>query len=165
MTSQSQSHAGQHALSAVPSLVRESPTGPETPVQVMGPARILAVDDNPINLEVLREQLRILGHAVDCAECGADALVKWTASDYRLLLVDCQMPVMDGRELALRIRQQEHQSNKHAPIRIIGWTGNATEENASACMAAGMDDLLTKPVTLRMLAEKLVRWLPPATSR
>jgi CheY-like chemotaxis protein/HPt (histidine-containing phosphotransfer) domain-containing protein len=121
-------------------------------------ALILVAEDNPTNRDVIRRQLNILGYACEMAEDGKSALATWRNNDYALLLTDIQMPNMDGYDLARSIRKDEERTGGRKPI--IAVTANAMQGEAEKCLAAGMDDYLSKPVELKSLREKLQRWMP-----
>ncbi len=120
--------------------------------------RVLAVDDYDVNLEVLAGQLEILGVAVDLARSGIEALPRWRTGDYALVLTDIHMPDMDGLELTRQIRAEEAARGDGARTPIVALTANALKGEADRCLAAGMDDYLTKPLTLDRLREALDRW-------
>lgn len=120
---------------------------------------VLLVDDHRTNRALLVRQLNILGYATETAEDGMDALEKWRSGRFALLLTDCNMPRMDGYELARRIREAESAQGLHR-IPIIACTANALGSDADLCFAAGMDDYLAKPVDLTQLLAKLDQWLP-----
>jgi PAS domain S-box-containing protein len=120
---------------------------------------ILLVDDHVTNRMVLARQLNVLGYAVETAENGAQALELWRLARYGMVIADCNMPLMDGYELARRIREIEaEQGMKRTPI--VACTANALRGEAAICLAAGMDDYLAKPVRLIELQAKVSRWLP-----
>ena len=121
--------------------------------------RVLAIDDYPINLEVLTGQLEILGVAVDTAADGIEGLTKWRRQAYALILTDIHMPDMDGFELTRQIRAEEATgpAGRHTPI--VALTANALKGEAEKCLAAGMDGYLTKPLTLDRLREAVQRWM------
>ena len=119
---------------------------------------ILAVEDHPVNRQVLMRQLHTLGYAVEMAENGVEALGKWQTGDFALVLTDCHMPEMDGFELTAAIRAAEETSKAHTPI--IAATANALQGEAENCLRAGMDGYLSKPVKLEQLAEEIGKWLP-----
>ncbi|WP_395458485.1 response regulator [Azospirillum melinis] len=121
---------------------------------------ILVAEDHPTNRQVIQRQLTLLGHVMETAEDGAQALALWRAGGHGLLLTDCQMPEMDGMELARSIRAAEGESGARLPIVAI--TANATENEAQLCLLAGMDDTLAKPVSLADLRRVVDRFLPPA---
>jgi PAS domain S-box-containing protein len=105
-------------------------------------ARILLADDEPINQMITRELLEEAGLAVEIAANGAEALALATRADYDLILMDLQMPVMDGLEATQRIRRLPH----GATLPILALTANAFVDVQARCLAAGMTDFITKPV-------------------
>lgn len=116
--------------------------------------RVLIVDDHPVNLAILARQVVSMGHDCDVADDGAAAFVKWQSGRYGIVVTDCNMPGMDGYELARRIRADE--SARGLPrTRIVACTANLVAGEAEKCRAAGMDDYLAKPVELHALREKL----------
>jgi len=123
-------------------------------------ARVLVVDDYEANLEVLSGQLEILGIAADTARDGIEALTRWRAGRYDLVLTDIHMPDMDGYELTrqIRIEEEARPGNRRTPI--VALTANALKGEAERCRAVGMDDYLTKPLMLDRLRETMERWLP-----
>ncbi len=121
--------------------------------------RVLAVDDYPVNLEVLTGQLEILGVPVDTAEDGLEALTRWRERPYALLLTDIHMPDMDGFELTRHIRAEEEISRSGQRTPIVALTANALKGEADRCLAAGMDGYLTKPLTLDRLRQEVERWM------
>ena len=121
--------------------------------------RVLAVDDYPINLEVLTGQLEILGVPVETAASGLEALTKWRSQPYALILTDIHMPDMDGFELTRQIRAEETSGQEGQRIPIVALTANALKGEADRCLAAGMDGYLTKPLTLGRLREAIERWM------
>ena len=123
--------------------------------------RILVVDDHPLNRMLLKQQLGLLGLQAEQATDGVDALAKYQAAHFDLIITDCHMPEMDGYELTYRIRDMEHQTGQ-ARVPIIAWTANVLAEEAEHCHVAGMDDLLTKPTELSDLRATLAKWLPHA---
>ncbi|MFM5324959.1 ATP-binding protein [Aeromonas veronii] len=127
----------------------------------MQPCRVLLVEDNPLNQSLVIRQLRQLGMNCDVAEHGQQALEMVAQHPYELVLCDCQMPVMDGYEFTRRIRAAE----KGERQLIIAMTANVLPEQAERCSAAGMDDLLDKPVLLDTLRQMLLKWqiLPAPT--
>ena len=131
---------------------------------------VLAVDDYPMNVEVLTGQLEILDVPVDSATNGLEALTKWREKPYALVLTDIHMPDMDGFELTRQIRAEEALAASGRRTPIVALTANALKGEADRCLAAGMDGYLTKPLTLERLRETLERWMtqpvdtPPAAA-
>ncbi|MGE0117931.1 MAG: response regulator [Dongiaceae bacterium] len=121
-------------------------------------ARILIAEDNPVNREVAGEALRQLGCQVDMANDGRQAIEGWESNAYDVILMDCHMPNMDGIEAAKIIRVRE-ETDGRARTPIIALTANARGEDYQNCIAAGMDDYLTKPLTLDELRVALDRWI------
>jgi signal transduction histidine kinase/ActR/RegA family two-component response regulator len=124
-----------------------------------GGARALLVDDHPVNLKVLGAMLSLLGFEVSTAESAARALEMLSEGEYDLMLTDCQMPVMDGYQLAGQVREA-----LGLTLPIIAVTGNASAGERDNCLRAGMNDYLTKPVTQRALRKVLLRQLPAGSS-
>jgi signal transduction histidine kinase/CheY-like chemotaxis protein len=118
---------------------------------------ILLVEDHPLNREVITRQLHLLGYTVDTAENGVVALMALAQTRYGAILTDCSMPEMDGFELTRRIR--EHPSD-NSSIPIIALTANVMAGESKKCLAAGMNDYLSKPVEMRALHGCLERHLP-----
>jgi two-component system sensor histidine kinase/response regulator len=125
-------------------------------------ACILAVEDNLVNQKVVRLMLAKLGYAVDIANNGHEAIAALQRKPYALLLMDEQMPVMDGFAATRFIRQAQAAGTPGIPavLRIIAMTANAMSGDREACLAAGMDDYLAKPVKPEALREMLARYLP-----
>ena len=123
-------------------------------------ARILLVEDHPVNQTLMKTLLRRMGHTVALAEHGAEALELLAAHSYDLVLMDLQMPVMGGIEATRRLREREAGTARHLPV--IALTARAMGGDREACMAAGMDDYLSKPVDPDLLRATLARWLPPS---
>lgn len=118
--------------------------------------RALIVEDNAVNLEMVRAMLDMLGFTVITARNGHEgALAAAADPDLDLILMDCQMPVMDGLAATRAIRESEP-AGTHVPI--VALTGNAMPGDREACMAAGMDDYLAKPFSLKALKGMLDRW-------
>jgi CheY-like chemotaxis protein len=122
--------------------------------------RILLVEDNALNQEVATELLLDMGFEVDLAEDGVVAVAQATQQGYDLILMDLQMPRMDGLEATQRIRQLA----AHAQTPIVAMTANAFAEDRAAAVAAGMNDHLAKPVDPDLLSHVLATWLPDAVS-
>ncbi len=122
-------------------------------------ARILVVEDNLTNQEVALAMLMKLGYQADVASTGADALKALRDADYDVVLMDCEMPVMDGYEATRRIRA--HGGARNSDVPILALTADAMSEARERCLAAGMNDYLTKPLEPQQLDEALKRWLAP----
>lgn len=119
---------------------------------------VLAVDDHPVNRNLLVQQIRLLGLRADAAENGEKALSMWQNGNYFLVITDCHMPEMDGYELARIIREKERElSSGHVPI--VAWTANALTEESDRCRRSGMDDVLVKPASMIQLKKMLAKWL------
>jgi two-component system sensor histidine kinase/response regulator len=141
-----------------PETLAGAPPAAPTPAARGAAPRILLVEDNPVNREVAVAMLENLGCATEAAENGWLAIEAMTATTYDAVLMDCQMPIMDGLTAAGEIRRREHTSGA-ARVPIIALTANAMEGERERCLAAGMDDFLSKPFTQRQLATLLRRWL------
>jgi signal transduction histidine kinase/FixJ family two-component response regulator len=143
--------------------IAKRPRGAASPVPPAGGAAIigevLAVDDYPINLEVLKGQLGLLGVPITTAAGGLEALTKWRERPFALVLTDIHMPDMDGFELTRQIRTEEALGAAGRQTPIVALTANALKGEATRCTAAGMDGYLTKPLTLDRLRETVERWM------
>lgn len=133
---------------------------PQPPVRLRG--RVLLAEDNLVNQEVALAMLQNLGLASETVGNGADALelLAREPGTFDLILMDCQMPVMDGFEATARLRQQELFRGNHMPI--VALTANAVAGDRERCLDAGMDDYLSKPFTQDQLSNLLSKWLPAA---
>ena len=139
-----------------------SPTGPARPGGRLH-GRVLLAEDNPVNQELAQAMLLGLGLTVAIARHGEEALALAAAQPFDAILMDCQMPVMDGYQATAALRARETPGGPHLPV--IALTANAMEGDRNLCLAAGMDDYLAKPYTAAQLEATLQRWLPPATTR
>ncbi|HNF88576.1 MAG TPA: CHASE domain-containing protein [Thiobacillaceae bacterium] len=138
-----------------------APVEPEASPSASGLAgrRVLFVEDNPVNARVIDGFLRRMGLETSLAENGRIALDALLANQIPdLILMDCQMPVMNGYEATQALRIWENQTNRRR-IPVIALTANAYETDRQACLAAGMDDYLSKPVEWERLQAKLAQWL------
>ncbi len=115
---------------------------------------ILVIDDYPANRQLLTQQLNYLGHRVEDAEDGAHGLRAWRNGQFDVVITDCNMPLMNGYELARAIRAEET-ARGSPPSLILGFTANAQPEEKGRCLAAGMDDCLFKPISLKDLSARL----------
>ena len=118
--------------------------------------RVLVVEDQPLNREVAHGMLTSLGLRVETANDGQEALARLERERFDLVLMDCEMPVMDGLSAAVALRQREG-SGPRTPI--VALTADATDTGRAACLAAGMDDYLTKPFSRDALHNTLAKWL------
>ncbi len=121
-------------------------------------AYLLLVEDNEVNQEVAQELLGGAGVRVDIASNGAMALAKIAVNDYDGVLMDCQMPVMDGYEATRKIRANPRNAN----LPVIAMTANAMVGDKDKCVAAGMNDFIAKPIDVAQLFGTLARWVTPA---
>jgi CheY-like chemotaxis protein len=116
--------------------------------------RILIVEDNTFNQRVAASLLHKLGHEADVAANGREGVDKWRRVHYDLVLMDCQMPVMDGYQATAEIRAEERAA-RHTPI--VALTALTLTGDREKCLASGMDDYLTKPVHLSELESAIER--------
>ncbi len=134
----------------------------EVPAPVQPPARlsgrVLIVEDNAVNQMIAKRLVNALGLHAAIVDSGESALESLTAGAYDLVLMDCQMPGLDGYETTRRLRQREE--SRRLPV--IAMTANAMKGDRELCLAAGMDDYLSKPIRLDRLREMLSRYLPAA---
>jgi signal transduction histidine kinase/DNA-binding response OmpR family regulator len=137
---------------------------PDAPVHVIEQeckglgGRVLVAEDNPVNQQVAAAMLESLGVAYSMADTGLSALRQVLREEFDLVLMDCQMPEMDGFEATAEIRRRQH-SGGLRPVPVVALTANAVEGDRERCIAAGMDDYLSKPFTREQLASTLRRWL------
>ena len=118
---------------------------------------LLLVEDNAANMRVTRALLEILGCDVTPATNGMEAVEAYRNNAFDLVLMDCQMPEMDGYEATRTIRQLESVQGRSTPI--VALTAHAMAGSREASLAAGMNDQLTKPLTMAALTAKLTEWL------
>jgi PAS domain S-box-containing protein len=119
--------------------------------------RILLVEDTPTNQKVITYQLQTLGYQVKCVNNGQEALNELHQQSYHVVLMDCLMPVLDGYETTRQLRQEE---GKSCHTIIIAMTAHAFDQDRQKCLDVGMDDYISKPVTIETLDGILSRWLP-----
>lgn len=149
-------------LLSSPSASEGAPPAQRKPATVPAPddagPLLLLAEDNPVNQRVARGQLAALGYRVDVVADGLAAVEAARTGRYAAVLMDCQMPRMDGYQATARIREQEQASDTRR-VPIIAVTASAMRADRDRCLAVGMDDHLAKPVRLPLLAETLGRWL------
>ncbi|HVY30116.1 MAG TPA: ATP-binding protein [Polyangiaceae bacterium] len=146
----------------LPSSMRERPLAPPPSAKSAGGSRkILVAEDNPINQEVMREVLSELGYEADIVENGALALLALEHESYPVVLMDCQMPELDGYGAAREIRRREGEGHR---IPLIAVTAHAFEGERQKAISAGMDDYVTKPIDARVLNATIERWWPKSIS-
>jgi len=149
--------------------VLEQPVGAQAPsktlitrytlaeIQQQDQPRILVVEDNPINQKLAVRLLDKMGYRIDIAANGREALNALENVSYALVLMDCQMPVMDGFEATLQMRQRDQQRGEHTPI--VAVTAHAGKGDRERCFAVGMDGYITKPVKPEDLRATVSRWM------
>ncbi len=128
-------------------------------------ARVLVADDHTINQQLAVLMLEQMGHRVDVVANGLEAVEAFSRKSYDVVFMDCQMPEMDGYEATKEIRHRERTGNMHGGCRvsIIAMTANAMQGDREKCLAAGMDDYLSKPIKREGLKKILDRWTPADT--
>ena len=126
-----------------------------TPIRPIRARRILVVEDNATNQILARRMVEKLGHKADVVGNGKEALAALAAGEYDLILMDCQMPEMDGYEATRLIREGEAGTGRHVPV--VAMTANAVVGEREHCLAAGMDDYSAKPVKVSVLVAVLQR--------
>ncbi|WP_416425371.1 transporter substrate-binding domain-containing protein [Pseudomonas sp. App30] len=137
----------------LPALASAPAPTPAPAAQLHG-LRVLVVDDHPANRLLMTQQLDFLGLSATTADNGEAGLQAALASAFDVLLVDCNMPGMDGYELTRRLRQHEQSHGQHPRV-ILGYTASAQHQERERCLAAGMDDCLFKPISLTDLSHAL----------
>lgn len=159
---------GTHIQARIPIVIAEAPATPapapvtsERPVmpRMSGPGRILLVEDNPVNQKIMIKILEMLGWPYQLAVNGQEA-VDWAQREsFSIILMDCQMPVMDGLE-ATRLIRQGNNPNQFTPI--IAVTANVSDLDRDNCMSVGMNAYLAKPVKPQHIHEAISHWAPPS---
>jgi len=115
------------------------------------PARILLAEDHEVNQRLARRILEKGGHNVATAVTGVEAIAAWRAGDFDVILMDVQMPEMDGFEATMQIRAEEQRTGRH--VHIIAMTAHAMTGDRERCLAAGMDAYIAKPIRAADLLE------------
>ena len=143
----------------------KSGTPAAAPLKQIG-AHVLLAEDNPVNQELARTMLEDLGCSVVLVENGQEAVDALTDAPfdrmqrgYDVVLMDCQMPVLDGFEATRQIRRWEAQHSRKRPLPIVALTANALAGDRERCLEAGMNDYLSKPFTLEQLGNHIKRWM------
>ncbi|MGZ8315121.1 MAG: response regulator [Telluria sp.] len=153
-------------LAAAGGIIAPPPSSAPQPGQRARLRKVLLAEDNPVNVEVATAMLDSLGLDVQCVSNGEEAAKAARSGEYDIVLMDCQMPVMDGFAATAEIRRHEHRNGRSRNLPIIAITANALQGDRESCLAAGMDDYLSKPFTQQQLGTVIGRWvvLPmPAT--
>jgi PAS domain S-box-containing protein len=147
-----------HSAQSIAFSSQAAPT-PAVPALVLpGKVRILLAEDNPVNQRVALAMLKRLGCRTDVVANGWEAVLALQKASYDLVLMDCQMPEMDGFEATRAVRLKEAEANSSC-IPIIAMTASAMQADRERCLQAGMSDFIAKPVQPGELAEMLARWL------
>jgi CheY-like chemotaxis protein len=147
---------------------KRAPATTETALDpALGHARVLLVEDNRVNQLVAARMLRTFGIEAVVVSDGAQAVAAVQAKSFDLVLMDCQMPELDGYDATRAIREWETAriaAGITARLPIVAMTANAMLGDREKCLAAGMDDYLSKPIKRDVLLASLVRWLSPVTA-
>jgi PAS domain S-box-containing protein len=141
---------------AAPSLREPTPAPPSPAASLHRLSKVLLAEDNKVNQRITMRLLEKLGVAADAVLNGREAVEALGKTDYDLVLMDCQMPEMDGFEATAVIRNKERHG-RHTPICAL--TANSLEGDRERCLSAGMDDYMTKPVGLEQLQQTIHRWV------
>jgi signal transduction histidine kinase/CheY-like chemotaxis protein len=128
-------------------------------IRELSSLRIILAEDNLVNQKVMAAYLTKLNCVFDLAENGEEVLELVKSKEYDIILMDCQMPLLDGYDTTQAIRQMEASHQLHKHIVIIAMTANAFKEDRDRCLASGMDDYLSKPLRKQQLQETLERWM------
>ena len=134
----------------------EISAAPEVAPEMRRKVRVLLAEDNFLNAKLTMSQLQKLGYQADSVPNGKEAIEAVAKNDYQIILMDCQMPVLDGYQATIEIRRLDRQ--RGAKRRIIAMTANALEGDREKCLAAGMDDYLSKPTKHDELETALARY-------
>jgi len=129
---------------------------PTVEIARMRSAHVLVAEDNPVNQRLVAAMLEKLGHTVEVAGDGAVAVAAWSRAPFDVVMMDCQMPIIDGYQATRQIRAHEAEFNRRRTP-IVALTANALNGDREQCLAAGMDDYIAKPLTLTKLQQALVR--------
>jgi CheY-like chemotaxis protein len=146
---------GRRVLAAADTAVSRQPAPAAQPI------RILLAEDNVVNQKVALTMLKKLGYSADAVANGREAIAALSAIDYDLVLMDCEMPEMDGFEATMHIRNGDA-GVLNATVPVVAMTANAMQGDRERCIAAGMNDYMAKPVQAQMLMATMERWLSQA---
>jgi CheY-like chemotaxis protein len=127
-----------------------------------GQKRILVAEDNSVNQLVVLRLLKTLGYSAHAVTNGREVLEVLGNALYDLVLMDCQMPEMDGYEATRAIRKKEQETGRHIPI--VALTAHAMKGDQEKCLESGMDDYLPKPIRKEELGSMIHRWLPDSAT-
>jgi CheY-like chemotaxis protein len=141
--------------------VSQEPPAPKAADAGVGPCRILVAEDQRTNWMLIERLLAKRGHSAVNATDGHGVLAKLDADSFDLILMDCQMPVLDGYDTAREVRRREATVGQR-PIPIVAMTASAMRGDRDRCLAAGMDDYIAKPIDSDKLDQLLTRWLGAA---
>ncbi len=133
-------------------------TGYDNLIGSMSGARILVAEDNPVNQKLVTEVLRIFGCEFTLVENGRQAVSKFRGNRFDMILMDCQMPEMDGFQATRAIRSLEREAGAESGVIIVALTANARREDRDRCLACGMNDYLSKPFTMVQLKDIIFKW-------
>jgi signal transduction histidine kinase/DNA-binding NarL/FixJ family response regulator len=136
----------------------ENLTGQQSFIGTSIGARVLVAEDNPVNQKLISEVLEIFACELTLVENGKEAVSMNEKNHYDLILMDCQMPEMDGFQATRLIRSQEKESGAKEGVVIVALTANARKEDRDKCLACGMDDYLSKPFTMAQLRDVISKW-------
>jgi CheY-like chemotaxis protein len=169
MSVQSQQGVGSTFVLTVRAQVSPALTAPQAAAQdateqVFTACRVLVVEDNMVNQIVAQAALERLGCQVDLADGGAEGVQAARLQHYDLVLMDCQMPEVDGYEATRQIRLWELAQKSARRLPIAALTAHAMAGDREKCEAAGMDDYLSKPMSAADLQQLLLRWLPSSNA-
>ncbi len=145
-------------LMAGESPARGTENAPVIEHKAIPPLNILVAEDNKVNQTVARKSLGKRGHQVTIAANGREVLTQWESGDFDLILMDVEMPELDGMEATTRIREKEKASGGHVPI--IAMTAHALRGDRERCLAAGMDGYVSKPLRAKVLEEEIIAVVP-----
>jgi CheY-like chemotaxis protein len=139
--------------------IRQEAARKHTPISGL---RLLVAEDHPFNRKLCQLMLESFGARADWAVNGREAVEKFAAGNYQAILMDCNMPELDGQQATAAIRKVEAEKKPASRVRIIALTANALVGERERCLAAGMDDYLAKPFTAQQLYQALLNAVPPA---